>query len=361
MIFAFFHIIPAQSVLARGADLCVIADSREDDNVPARATRVATGDCMDATLSVDGDVDWFVTRAEAGGLVAAETYRLSGSNPDTYFELYSAQGELLVYNDDTVGAASRVEWTAHYTGDFYIKVRSFGGSRGYFDERGGGYAACCYSICFGASIESGELVAGTGETGLGRVADVSIRVANGGPIGAFRLEINYDSACLAYEGVRAGADTALWSVVAGEVVAYGRASIHGESGASAPAVNGTGELALVRFRCLEGNSSGGTPCTSTLTLANPSLDVSGCRLVPGQARCVLCLAGDLTGDGQITPRDAQWAFECSQGLLPAASCPLSLGDVCPEGGDARITREDARAILNSYVGIAPLCSRKVLP
>ena len=123
-------------------------DVYEPDNTPAAAQRLSGSlVTQDHTIDPDGDVDWFVISMTNGTEGRAETSNLGGSNADTVLEIYDRDCNMVALNDDGgTGLASLVEWTAAYTGDYYIKARTFGGSYPHCDDQGGGPAFCSYTI-----------------------------------------------------------------------------------------------------------------------------------------------------------------------------------------------------------------------
>ena len=112
---------------ATGATLAVLpADDYGD--AAATAGAVAVPSSTQATLGVAGDVDWFAFQAVAG-----KSYTFStelNTLEDSTLSLYNRNGtEKLRYNDD-IGPgnlASSIQWTASYSGTYYLAVASYHG------------------------------------------------------------------------------------------------------------------------------------------------------------------------------------------------------------------------------------------
>lgn len=152
-------------------DLCagcpgLTPDVYEPDNTPVQAPLVACGDLQTHTIPVNGDVDWFAIHLESGDDLTVETFNLVGANPDTFMELYDAGCIFLLFDDDGGSElwASLIEWTAPYSGIYFIKVRTFGGETDHCDALGGGPKSCRYDIsfecgsCCDPSFQSGDRV-----------------------------------------------------------------------------------------------------------------------------------------------------------------------------------------------------------
>ncbi len=136
-------------------DLCASCpgyepDAYEPDNTPVTATVVGCGEVQTHTIPVNGDVDWFAISLDTGDDLTIETFNLAGANPDTVLELYDSGCTLLISDDDGGSElwASRIQWTASYTGVYLIKARTFGGEIDHCDDQGGGLKSCQYDIAF---------------------------------------------------------------------------------------------------------------------------------------------------------------------------------------------------------------------
>ncbi len=123
-------------------------DPYEDDNTPATAQSVSCPVTQDHTIHENGDVDWFVVSMEVGTSIEVMTSNLGGSNPDTVLQVYDVNCNLITENDDYEGLSSMVNWTAPFTGEYYVKAMSYGGGWNGCDDQGGGPAFCSYTIGF---------------------------------------------------------------------------------------------------------------------------------------------------------------------------------------------------------------------
>lgn len=65
------------------------------------------------------------------------------------------------------------------------------------------------------------------------------------------------------------------------------------------------------------------------------------------------VAGDVSGDGQLTPADAHAVFECYMAGDCAGLVNPDEADFCPAMGS--ITPADAQGLFNAYLGISPAC------
>ncbi|MFQ5463983.1 MAG: CARDB domain-containing protein, partial [Phycisphaerae bacterium] len=124
-------------------------DVYEPDNTPTEATSVSCPTTQTHTVHAHGDVDWFAISLQNNASLTIETSNLSGSNPDTFVEIYDDGCGFLAGNDDGgSGLASRLVWSATYTGTHYVKARAFGGSTNHCNSQGGGPADMTYDISF---------------------------------------------------------------------------------------------------------------------------------------------------------------------------------------------------------------------
>ena len=109
------------------AGLTEVAVPAGDDHAdaPEGATPAAVGAPVEGTLEHAGDTDMFVFAAEAGAL-----YRIDvglGTLDDSIVVLLDADWWELAYNDDHGDSlASRIEWQAPESGDYYVAVWGWG-------------------------------------------------------------------------------------------------------------------------------------------------------------------------------------------------------------------------------------------
>ena len=97
-------------------------DDHGNDSSMATATSVGT--INRGQVEVSGDTDWFAFTAIAG--VSYDLRTLLGTLSDSTLSLYDTNGlTLLAFNDDYLGLASRVIWTAPANGTYYAAVEAF--------------------------------------------------------------------------------------------------------------------------------------------------------------------------------------------------------------------------------------------
>ena len=130
-------------------------DPYEQDDFPDDGTVLSLGEVQSHIVHPDGDVDWIKVSTVEGQGYEVKTFSLVGSMPDTVLEVYDETGSMVTENDnyewdyydyDWLSLASLVSWTAEYTGTYYVKARTYGGSYSHFDDQGGGPAFCSYEI-----------------------------------------------------------------------------------------------------------------------------------------------------------------------------------------------------------------------
>ena len=99
-------------------------DEYEPDDTMAKANEILVGTPQTHSIHVPRDEDWVFFRAEEGETYAIETSDLRGET-DTIIYLYDEDGEELAQNDDggRESLASRIVWSADYTGILYVMVR----------------------------------------------------------------------------------------------------------------------------------------------------------------------------------------------------------------------------------------------
>jgi hypothetical protein len=130
-------------------------DLYEQDNFPEEGTLLSPGDVQLHLVHPYADVDWIKVSTVEGDDYEVRTHGLTGSAPDTVLEVYDDSGFMITANDDYewdwylydwLSRASLVSWTAAYTGTYYVKARTSGGSYEQFDDQGGGPAFCSYEV-----------------------------------------------------------------------------------------------------------------------------------------------------------------------------------------------------------------------
>ena len=94
------------------------------------ATAVTLWEAVKGSLDYEGDIDLFMFQAEKG-----QSYRIDvalGNLSDSDVALLDANEELLAYNDDHGDSlASRIDWVAPSSGEYYVAVSGWGGTGSY--------------------------------------------------------------------------------------------------------------------------------------------------------------------------------------------------------------------------------------
>ena len=112
------------------------ADTYEPDGEYTSARSITVNGAAQArSFHAAGDEDWGKFTAVAGRSYMITTANLGASN-DTYLYLYGTTGVNVLDEDDDdgVGLASQILWTAPASGVYYVRVRqywSYGGCAGY--------------------------------------------------------------------------------------------------------------------------------------------------------------------------------------------------------------------------------------
>lgn len=199
----------------------------------------------------------------------------------------------------------------------------------------------------------GVLQIGQASARCGETVEIPINVASNHPITSFGLDLVYNPECLEYLEILPGASTEGWLGVAGSENEPGRIRIGGFAGDGEP-VEGHGQLAIVTFQCIEGACD----CESIIEAHDLVDQIAGLEVHPGNVECFDNYVGDVDEDGNVTPSDAQAAFECYILEECAPGMNSVAAQVCPESkANKRITPMDAQGIFELYLGIEPQCWR----
>jgi len=158
------------------------------------------------------------------------------------------------------------------------------------------------------------------------------------------FELNYDPAILNYIDFAPGPLGSTFELLEVANLGSGRLRIGGNDTAGSINVSSSGDLILLHFLVIGGIENGSYP----LTLSSLVDDIAtwstsgGCLTIPTVIQC----NGDLDGDGNITPSDAQIAL---QSYLMGTYSPCR--DVNMDG---LVTPTDALCIFQKYLGL-PSC------
>jgi Ca2+-binding RTX toxin-like protein len=96
----------------------------------ATATSLSASASQASSIDFGGDQDWFRVTLSAGWRYSFAMDAAAGSSLDSYLCLLSATGQQLAFNDDAVGANSRLSFTATTSGTYYLSAQGFEASTG---------------------------------------------------------------------------------------------------------------------------------------------------------------------------------------------------------------------------------------
>jgi urease beta subunit len=182
--------------------------------------------------------------------------------------------------------------------------------------------------------------------------DIPVQISNNSkPLGTFGLDFIFDSGIFTYKSWEPGSLTANWSVTLNATA--GKLEIRGIGGTTVPSPS-SGSLIKITLQvnCLSFTA----PTNSQLRIENYSDDLYDEFLpLPSTANFTFdpcSRLGDVNGDGNVTPGDAQGAFEIYLGKLSASTCQQMTADAnCSKS----TTPGDAQDIFEHYLG------KKTLP
>lgn len=127
------HAYPEIYGIDTGYELSVTAtdasqgDDQEPDDGPEDATEIIPdGAVLHYSTHAAGNEDWARFDASAGRTYIIETENL-GPWCDTYLYLIKPDRETVILRDDDggVGPASRIEWQASFTDEYYVRIRQY--------------------------------------------------------------------------------------------------------------------------------------------------------------------------------------------------------------------------------------------
>jgi hypothetical protein len=206
---------------------------------------------------------------------------------------------------------------------------------------------------------------------------VPIRAENfDSSIEAFGFTVAYLPGCLELTGVLKGSGVSTWATVAGSPVSsnefgFDQVRIGGFRGNADP-LEGDGEIVILEFKRFPPPAdSKSTLCQRSVSILAGTLvdDVEGADITSVASISIIqsTIPGDVNCDGQVTPQDAQLAFNCFLLGGNPADCPdgvgfiFKAGDMWPDlgrelwaewdDGDKRLTPRDAQTIFEIYLGI----------
>jgi hypothetical protein len=323
---------------ANGEILFSLPDSYELDDTMNNATTISIGVPQHHNFHRPGDEDWIRFYAVAGKTYNISTFNL-GENSDTYIYLYDSEGNLIAYNDDFIGVASRIEWTCQESGYYYVKVRHYnsaiyGSGTEYWIEIDG------YSPVR-VSIEAPEIAF------LNQTFDTRVVVDTVTNLAGFQLFVTYDPSVLEYEGYTLGDRTSNFTINY-DIPSTGMVEISALTFSPVTdSVTGTDvEILKIRFRAVsEGTTSVGFGERSQLkkydTSLNQIVNVQGVSFESASLTVTASFPGDLDGDGDVDFNDL-----IAELNLILTGNYNSAGDV---DGDGDIDFNDLIRVLNTIL------------
>ena len=191
----------------------------------------------------------------------------------------------------------------------------------------------------------------------GNTINILVKISdNCDEISAFGFELIYDSTAFKFVEVREGKLTLDW-IIGGNEIEPGKTIIGGYSGGSAainPSSRGSIVEITLQVKCVTYEEETEIPIriekyTDDIAEYLPNPCESNFTFIPCQR------LGDVSGEGEITPGDAQKAFEIYLGVLEPDLCQEAS---CDANCDGITSPGDARDILNHYLGkiVLPVCS-----
>jgi Ca2+-binding RTX toxin-like protein len=122
-------------------DIGALMDTASDQPTPmdviagnaATAASLTANASQASSIDFGGDQDWFRVTLSAGWRYSFAMDATAGSSLDSYLRLLSATGQQLAFNDDAVGANSRLSFTATTSGTYYLSAQGFEASTGSYN------------------------------------------------------------------------------------------------------------------------------------------------------------------------------------------------------------------------------------
>lgn len=190
----------------------------------------------------------------------------------------------------------------------------------------------------------------------GNIINIPVEISdNCELISAFGFELIYDSTVFEYEEIKEGKLTSDW-IIGGNETEAGKVVIGGYSGGGAailPSSNGSIVEITLQVKCVDYDEKTEIP----IRIETYTDDIA--KFLPNPCSFSFTFIpcprlGDVSGEGDVTPGDAQKAFEIYLGILEPDLCQETASDANCD----RITSPgDARDILNHYLGkiVLPVC------
>lgn len=198
----------------------VLSSSRPvDDAEAADATTTASltiGDpATSAQLEETGDRDWYAVTLVAGERYEFSTAATGGANDvDTTLTLRTASGDVVAYNDDSVGTYSGIRFTAQTSGTFYLDVGGWAdGEQGDYQVTAGIAAPLeefsndqiASQILYGSTGDVSNLRRFAATEGDTITVNITTLTADGMFLASEALELWTDATGIAFQEVTSGA------------------------------------------------------------------------------------------------------------------------------------------------------------
>lgn len=116
----------ANNIYSEGVPFCVAAqDAYEENDTYGSATPISLNEVQRHNVGKTEDEDWLSFQASEGVTYTIHTLDLDLA-ADTIVSLFDTNGTtLLESNDDTTGPlASRIDWNAPVSGQYYLRVHA---------------------------------------------------------------------------------------------------------------------------------------------------------------------------------------------------------------------------------------------
>jgi len=188
----------------------------------------------------------------------------------------------------------------------------------------------------------------TGTTG--NIIKISIDISNNTlPISSFGLNFNYDSTLFSLKSIKKGSLTSDWSMIGGDEETPGTIIIGGVTGGG-KSIEKRSDGTLVRIWLKVKCGSFTADNESEIMIENYKDGIKGFSPEPCIAKITLVpcsRVGDVNGDGDVTPGDAQNTLEIYLGKRIPEFCQRTTSD---SNGNESTTPGDAQDIFEHYLG-----------
>ncbi|MCH7688623.1 MAG: S8 family serine peptidase, partial [Planctomycetes bacterium] len=116
--------VDSENSTLRGSYSILVTHNDDHGNSYLEGTATTVGNSIDGVIEIGGDVDFFSFNVVAGQTYSIET--TLGTLSDSWIDVYDENGNWLTYNDDSgTSFASRLLWTADYTGVAHVGVQAY--------------------------------------------------------------------------------------------------------------------------------------------------------------------------------------------------------------------------------------------